>query len=122
MPAIQNHPDFHQLYFQQDGAQPHYSHVARGYLDEIFPQRWIGRRGPVEWPARSPDLTPPDFWLWGYVKDNVYGRKPDTMASLKLMIEEEIGRIPADMIRHVTQSMVDRCQRLIEKNGRQLTK
>lgn len=124
LPAIQNRPDFHQLYFQQDGgAQPHYySLVARGYLDEIFPQRWIGRRGPVEWPARSPDLTPPDFWLWGYVKDNVYGRKPDTMASLKLMIEEEIGRIPADMIRHVTQSMVDRCQRLIEKNGLQLTK
>ena len=68
LPAIQNRPDFYKLYFQQDGAQPHFSHVARGFLDEIFPQLWIGRRGPVEWPARSPDLTPSDFWPWGYVK------------------------------------------------------
>jgi hypothetical protein len=26
----------------------------------------------VEWPPRSPDLTPMDFVLWGFVKDNVY--------------------------------------------------
>ena len=24
------------------------------------------------WPPRSPDLTPCDFFLWGYVKDNAY--------------------------------------------------
>jgi hypothetical protein len=29
---------------------------------------------PVEWPARSPDLTPINFFLWGYKKDQVYGR------------------------------------------------
>ena len=78
--------------------------------------------GPVEWPARSPDLSPPDFWLWGYVKDSVHGKKPDAVESLKLFIEEEIARIPADMIRHVTQSVVNRFQRLIERNGQQLTK
>jgi len=90
LPAIQNRPDFNKLYFQQDGAQPHFSHVARDFLDEIFPQRWIGRRGPVEWPARSPDLTPPDFWLWGYVKDSVYSKKPDTIASLKLLLKRRL--------------------------------
>lgn len=30
---------------------PHYTLVARKYLDEIFPSRWIGRRGQIEWPA-----------------------------------------------------------------------
>ncbi|PSN39962.1 hypothetical protein C0J52_13386 [Blattella germanica] len=28
----------------------------------------IGRRGPIEFPPRSPDLTPMDFSLWGTVK------------------------------------------------------
>ena len=31
------------------------------------------------WPPRSPDLTPCDFFLWGYVKDNAY--KPQTAGS-----------------------------------------
>ena len=31
------------------------------YVQELT--RWLGRRGPHEWPARSPDLTPCDFFL-----------------------------------------------------------
>ena len=42
-----------------------------------MPQRWIGRTGPKDlalhyWPPRSPDMTPCDFFLWGYVKERVY--------------------------------------------------
>lgn len=32
------------VWFQQDGAPPHYSAAVRNYLNEIFPNRWIGRR------------------------------------------------------------------------------
>jgi hypothetical protein len=39
--------------------------------------RWIGRAGATDeewlkWPPRSPDLTPCDFFLWGYVKEQVF--------------------------------------------------
>ncbi|CAH0560489.1 unnamed protein product [Brassicogethes aeneus] len=51
--------------FQQDGAPAHFSRDVRAYLDGIFPNQWIGRNGPSRWPARSPDLTIPDFFLWG---------------------------------------------------------
>ncbi|GFY35172.1 uncharacterized protein TNCV_5045471 [Trichonephila clavipes] len=34
--------------------------------------RWIGRGGPVNWPARSPDLSCLDFFLWGHMKSLVY--------------------------------------------------
>lgn len=50
------------VWFQQDGAPPHYGVDVRQYLSEVFPGRWIGRRGSIEWPARSPDLTPLDFF------------------------------------------------------------
>ncbi|KOC64115.1 hypothetical protein WH47_01683 [Habropoda laboriosa] len=43
-----------------------------------YPGRWIGRSGTVEWPARSPDLIPIDFYLWGTLKDIVYTNKPTT--------------------------------------------
>ena len=37
----------------------------------------IGRTGQEDdalkqWPPRSPDLTPYDFFLWGFVKDTVF--------------------------------------------------
>ncbi|CAH1986618.1 unnamed protein product [Acanthoscelides obtectus] len=51
------------LMFQQDGAPPHYVLRVRQYLDQTFPDRWIGRRGVNEWPPRSPDLSPLDFFM-----------------------------------------------------------
>lgn len=66
------------MWFQHDGCPAHYSLVARETLDRKFSDRWIGRAGPVNWPARSPDLTSPDFFLWGYLKDKVYKQIPTT--------------------------------------------
>lgn len=49
------------LWYQLDGAPAHSVVGAR------FGEQWIGRYGPARWPPRSPDLTPPDFFLWGAV-------------------------------------------------------
>jgi len=121
-PVVADHPQLDQLFFQHDGAQPHYALVVRQWLDASFPGRWIGRRGALEWPARSPDMTPPDFWLWGVIKENVYGRRPASVEQLRQFITEEIAVIDADMISHVTQSVVGRYERLIENGGEQLIK
>ena len=43
------------LYFQHNGAAPHYAVIEDERLDEKFPSRWIVRRGPFDYPARSPD-------------------------------------------------------------------
>ena len=59
--------------YQQDGVPPQFAKIVRTYLEEQFPARWIGRGSPyVTWPARSSDLTLPNFFLWGHVKDQVY--------------------------------------------------
>ncbi|GBN14641.1 hypothetical protein AVEN_39551-1 [Araneus ventricosus] len=72
IPQISHIPD---IFWQQDGAPPHWGKIVRSYLDTQFPQRWIGRDGPLACPPRSPDLTPLDFFLWGYVKDKVFASK-----------------------------------------------
>ena len=53
------------MWFQHDGTPAHNAVNARRHLNEVFGNRWIGRNGPVAGPARSPDLTPLDFYLWG---------------------------------------------------------
>jgi hypothetical protein len=57
------------IHFQQDGAPLiHYLGEVCEYLNTHFPGQWIGRM--VEWPPWSPDLTPLDFFLWGFVNHN----------------------------------------------------
>ena len=62
VPQLSQVADMDKVIFQQDGAPAHYSTDVRSFLDETFPDRWIGRRGPIEWAPRSPDLTPCDFF------------------------------------------------------------
>lgn len=50
------------LYFQHDGALPHYKTVVWDPLNVKFPNRWIGRGGPIARPSRSLDPTPCDFF------------------------------------------------------------
>jgi hypothetical protein len=64
IPYLENLPlsILRDIFFQQDGAPAHFATSVRTMLDQNLPNRWIGRRGPIEWPARSPDLTPLDFF------------------------------------------------------------
>jgi hypothetical protein len=81
------------IVFQQDGAPPHFSVDIRQYLDNQFPGRWIRRGGSIRWAPYSRDLTPLDFFLWGYVKDKVYKSAIKDMNELKMQIENEIRLI-----------------------------
>ncbi|KYM95854.1 hypothetical protein ALC62_13505, partial [Cyphomyrmex costatus] len=71
--------------------------LVRQFLDETFAHRWIGRRGYIEWPPRSPDLTPLDYFLWGYLKDRVYATKPANLEELRGRIIHEVQLISRDL-------------------------
>ncbi|KAJ4439845.1 hypothetical protein ANN_07973 [Periplaneta americana] len=71
------------IHFLHDGAPAHFSRTARRYLDRRFPDRWIGRGGPIAWPPRSPDLNPHDFYLWGHLKSLVYSSLVPDLESLR---------------------------------------
>ena len=69
--------------FQQGGATAHTARATMSVLWEIFPQHVISRVGDVPLPARSPDLSVCDYFLWGYLKSRVFISKPRTTAELK---------------------------------------
>lgn len=105
------------VHFQQDGAPPHYCGNVRRWLDEKFPNKWIGRRGPIEWPARSPDLTPLDFFLWGHLKSVVYKTQPVDVNELRNRIIEECRAIPREVFRNVRAEFENRLYYCLQKNG-----
>ena len=108
-------PDGH--LYQHDGAPPHFSLLARSWLDENLSGRWIGRRGPHEWPPRSPDLTPLDFWLWGYVKNKVYSLGCRTNSELKRAIANTLSNVSIEMVRNSFSEFYHRCRVCINEHG-----
>jgi len=50
------------------------------------------------WPPRSPDLTLPHYFLWGYLKGRIYQNKPRTIDALKANITGDIQTVTADVL------------------------
>ena len=105
------------VWFQQDGATCHTANATMAFLRQKFNGRLISRRGDVPWPPRSPDLSPCDFFLWGYLKERVYKDKSRTLDDLKEAITTEISRIPRDMLERVSRSFTERLDTCIQAEG-----
>ena len=61
-------------------------------------------------------LTPPDYFLWGYLKGTVYQIKPQTLDALKANITEEIQAVTADLLARTFQNMARRVQSCLDAN------
>ncbi|GFS59139.1 putative LOC100569746 [Trichonephila clavipes] len=97
IPELNNHY-VQELWFQQDGATCPTARATSDLLKDTFGDRLISRFGPVNWPLRSCDLTPLDYFLWGYVKSLVYADKPQTLDHLEGNIHRLIADIRPQML------------------------
>ncbi|GFS94496.1 putative DD41D transposase [Trichonephila clavipes] len=102
IPELNNH-DVEELWFQQDGATCHTARATIDLLNDTFGDRLISRFGPVNWPPRSCDLTPLDYFLWGYVKSLVYADKPQTFDNL----EDNIRRVISDIRPQILEKVIE---------------
>jgi len=92
---------------------------VREYLNESFPNRWLGRGGPAAWAPRSPDLTPLDYYLWGHMKTLVYETKVESRAALQDCIfaaAEHIRNHPDNVV-SATQSLLMRAENCLATGG-----
>lgn len=114
------------VWFQHDGAPPHISAEVRSRLDVLFDNRWIGRYGPHAWPPRSPDLTPLDFFFWGWVKQLVYKKESHSQDELKMRIcaafrfIKNRAREDSLLMQRVHSNTQRRLQRCVERRGQHI--
>ncbi|EZA61679.1 hypothetical protein X777_10511, partial [Ooceraea biroi] len=87
-----NDLDLENMWFQQDEATCHTADETIALLQEKFSERVISRRGNVNWPQRSCDLTPLDFF-----------KNPKTIDDLK----SNITRVIADIRIHLCESVIE---------------
>ena len=106
--------------FQQDGATPHTSNESLTWLQQRFPNQLISHRCDPEWSLHSPDLNPPDFYLWGYLKDRVFGNNPQTIPDLKAAITAAIKAILREECGRVIENFACRIQVCLQRRGAHL--
>lgn len=106
-------------WFMHDGAPPHFLISVRDHLTQKYGGHWIGRGGPVAWPARSPDLNPMDFCIWGYLKTLVYSHKINSIEELQQQIENGFQDIKNNhgLCERIRISLRKRLVSCIEMNG-----
>ena len=99
------------------GATPHTTNDSLAWLRERFKDRLISRKCEIEWAVHSPDLNPPYFYLWGYLKDNVYENNPQTIGELKAAITAKIREIPKEECVRVIDNFARRMQVCLQRQG-----
>ncbi|GFX15489.1 transposable element Tc3 transposase [Trichonephila clavipes] len=95
-------------------------HTARATIDllkDMFGDRLISRFGPVNWLSRSCDLTPLDYFLWGYVKSLIYADKPQTFDHLEDNIRRVIADIRPQMLDKVIENWTSRLDYIRASRG-----
>ncbi|GBO17614.1 hypothetical protein AVEN_234880-1 [Araneus ventricosus] len=63
------------------------------------------------------DLAPCDFWLWGFIKDQVYREQPSTLSHLKDSIIRHVRGINEDLLCSAVEHTVLRMERVVENHG-----
>ncbi len=106
--------DYKKYYFQQDGATAHTANSVQDWLSSKFSDRFLDKN---RWPARSPDLNPCDYFLWGYLKSKVYNPLPKNLDDLKANIEREVKNIKSDILASTILNFKKRCLLITKTDG-----
>ena len=102
--------DLDDMWFQQDDATCHTDNETMALLRKKFNGRIISCRGDANWPPRSCDFTPLDFFLWGYLKEKVYVNNPRTIQELMDEIIRYINDIEPQLCLRVIENMDHRVE------------
>jgi hypothetical protein len=108
------------MFVQHDRAPAHYRCLVTHHLNLTFPEQWIGRGVHVQWPPTSPDLTPLDLCLWGWMKSDVSKEKVNPRDELVSCIMNSAALLKQecqDNLRRTTRTVDKRVEKCIEVDG-----
>jgi hypothetical protein len=91
--------------------------TVREFLDDTYKNHWCRRDGPIPWLANSPDLKPPDFFVWGYVKSLVYGQRPQNVDDLQQKITAAFAQITPEILRATWRNLSARYELCRARRG-----
>ena len=73
-------------------------HMFVGFWMQHFQTGGMGTDGTTPWPPRSPDITPLEFFLWRYVKNNLFSTPVPDITNLKARITDAFVTTNEDVL------------------------
>lgn len=104
--------------FHQDSAPSHRAILTKKFLRS----QKVTFLTPEQWLPNSPDCSPCDYFLWGYIKNRLNSRKISTIAGLKKAILREYNNVPQNMIENALKAWPKRCRRIYYARGHHIEK
>lgn len=93
-----------------DNAKPHNSIVAQQKMNELHIER-------LPHPPYSPDISPNDFFLYGYLKNKLKGNRFSSQKELIDAVVEIIQNIDESTWIQVYNEWIERIKKVIDCNG-----
>lgn len=100
--------------FHQDSAP---SHTAKDTLKYLYKRR-VDFITPEKWLPKSPDLVPMDFFVWGYLKRQLWKHKCFSIPALKRAIIMEWKKLPQNLITRALKSWPKRVLNVHKNEGK----
>lgn len=117
--GLNNENQIRNIWWAQDGAPAHRKREVIQRLSRVFRHQLVALGHQVEWPPRSPDLTPMDFFVWGYLKSQVYVTPPQNLQDLRQrIIDKCVLMRQQGFVQRAFRGMEKRANLCIQKNGR----
>lgn len=99
--------------WQQDSAPGHKAKVVQEWCRRELPGFWPH----TYWPPSSPDCSPLDFSIWGYVESRACANPHPNVDSLKASVEAEWANMDKDYVVKVCRAFRPRLEAMVDCNG-----
>ena len=113
-PKIWGESDVKKIWLHLDNSRVHNSKVTLAITE-----KYGFKRAPH--PAYSPDMSPSDFFLFGYIKEKLKGCSLKSLDDLKEKIYEILSKISREFRKSVFENWIHRCKIVIAQNGEYIT-
>jgi hypothetical protein len=110
-------------WFMQDAARPPTANVVLDFLHDNFDSHVISNRLPDRfacgqiWPPNIPYFNPCDYFLWRFLKQIIFPKKPQTIMELRALMIQACNEITEDMCRRVINNITVRVVEVARRNG-----
>ncbi|GBM19578.1 hypothetical protein AVEN_377-1 [Araneus ventricosus] len=102
------------IIFMQDSTLPHINCRVEQFLRQMHGPSAVIFHSMA---SSFAGYHPRDFGLWGFLKDNIYSKRPASLPDLKDSIWRHVLDIPADSRRSAVVNIVLRLEHIVEYEG-----
>ena len=109
--------EMHKVFIHHDKASSHTARITEQYLQSQKEQQGIRYLKKDEIPVKGADISPMDFFGFGYIKQKLKKKRPTTLEGLWKLVRETWARLPVDTPGLVMAAWKRRCRMVHKLSG-----